>query len=207
MTFAKIIERKKEQSQQLEDKKKKQQEILSDFRAYVTSVKAELEELFPYVIIGEQCDEVLGLSYTGSRTTLSRDKSIISSSTYNIVMGTLNSRFNIGYGANTCNGTKWIPFSTDMTKAQLRITFRHCVEALVSKAYSEHSERDWKKREEIKEYNKTHKQMLRKDLNHRYMVDNAEMFQRGGTHDYFKMDGKLFVSAYGREIYEFIARA
>lgn len=206
MSIAKVIDRKNSVVLEIAKKKKKEAEIIEMFRAYVVSQQSELEKLFPYVIIGEYNKDILGVSYTSSATTMSGGKSVICSSTHNIVMDSLKYNFNVGFSANTASGLIRIPYSLEMTKPQLKRLFKQVVEALVSGAYSAHSKKDWMIREEVSSYYKTHKRVRRLDLNHNFMLDNAEIFQRGGTHDYFKMDGKLFVSAYGREIYEFVMK-
>lgn len=204
MSIAKVLERKSNQTVNREKARLKIENIVVSFRKYAVSQLPELENLFPFVCIGEHGTDICSVSYSKSSHTLSAGRSVMSPSTNNIAIDSLKSCFNIGYGANTASGSKQIPFSLDMTAAQQKRLFKQVLEYLVSMSYSVHSERDWKINEEIKAYYNSHSKILRKDLNSEFMCKHAVMFQRGGTHNYYKMDGKLFVDVYGREIYEFV---
>lgn len=205
MSLAKVVERKN--SKVLEDAKKRERVdlIVSMFREYVSSQVAELNKLFPCVVIGEGSSKsICGVSYSHSRTTLSGDKNVIGDYTNNIVLDHCGKCFYIGYGANGAGGSKSIPFDLTMTKPQLKRLFKQVLETLVSMSYSIHSVNEWKKREELKEVIKTHKRILRKDLTSQYLHKNAEVFIAGGTHWYYKFEGKVFETCYGRETFEFI---
>ena len=127
MSLNKIIERKNREAIQRKNERERQKEIINMFREYIISKKAELDSIFPCVLIGKESDKnVLGVSYSQCI--------FIEDNTHNIVLDALKPIFSVGFAVSTVTG-HGIKFDYNMNKTQLRKVFKQTLEMLVSKAY------------------------------------------------------------------------